>query len=918
MDTVEPSIEDAVSSNDPAESSHDPAADAASLEEWRAKLQVVFDSAAAALPSNQRPMIARVSEQVLAVAEALQKNELARNHKAMESLRFRVAQAKKQLGSLRSASTMEGQHLITRVTMQLEAEHKNTLEQMEQKAAEVTKRYEAQIGAQAEVQQVLLMKITLLDGGATAASLEHERQVSFMAGSAMRRLQHVALNRGWLTWVEGAAEQRKMHGALRRMRDYVVNLAFHAWVELCEQRESQRQLMEQAARRLLRPALTSAFTHWLDEWKEAQRQSTRDGLLVRIEELEGQIKRERIESAHRLDAAVAEQQRLLHTITLGQSEAERLEALARADLVEYLYHSTTRRRLQQAHMHSWGAWKDLRRARATQRRRLSHFESRWLKRQLVRGWAEWHVWVRTHQSERRRMGAVVGRLANKHLSRGWTGWHSCWEEGTAHRRMMRIVLSRLTKKQLKGCWNNWHELWHAAARIRHLLAVAASRLRNPNLAGAYGFWRHEWQVALMAEHAYILEEHPQLFGPRGDKGGEIPSWRDPDGDPDGDPGGEIQMSETTLSPLELALSPLELAERTADELRRAQQEKERWRDDERGARELAKAEAQMATEMLVELEGLRNESSRWHTEREALQAKLDETVHQLTREIEHARAEYERRGRDLAAAKLHAERAADVEKEAKAALEKALEAVARADEVRETEKRQLTRRLYEQMEGLLAERMDAVAVNHEHRIRELTNLLALRDRQLMRAVVGATPGPNLGLSRSSSAMPPFMTPAYAAAATPGTALHKSASGSASGSASPKPLVRGSGDKRSLDLRPVNAPVDDLRVKRPATAAYTTNASRRGRAQAAGMALSTSSAGLLVTATLPEAVGWAGQMARVDAQPLGLTIALPIVPTRDITTPFLYHTKTAPGGSMMGAQSATSWTSPFSRRCGSQA
>ena len=172
MDTVEPSIEDAVSSNDPAESSHDPAADAASLEEWRAKLQVVFDSAAAALPSNQRPMIARVAEQVLAVAEALQKNELARNHKAMESLRFRVAQAKKQLGSLRSASTMEGQHLITRVTMQLEAEHKNTLEQMEQKAAEVTKRYEAQIGAQAEVQQVLLMKITLLDGGATAASLE--------------------------------------------------------------------------------------------------------------------------------------------------------------------------------------------------------------------------------------------------------------------------------------------------------------------------------------------------------------------------------------------------------------------------------------------------------------------------------------------------------------------------------------------------------------------------------------------------------------------------------------------------------------------------------------------------------------------------------------------------------------------------
>lgn len=894
MDTVEP-IEG-------AESSHDPAADAASIKEWRSKLQVVFDSAAAALPSNQRPMIARVSEQVLAVVEALQTTELARNHKAMESLRFRVQwekeQAKKQLGSLRSASTMEGQHLITRVTMQLEAEHKNTLEQMEQKAAEVTKRYEAQIGAQAEVQQVLLMKITLLDGGATAASLEHERQVSFMAASAMRRLQHVALSRGWLTWVEGAAEQRKMHGALRRMRDYAVNLAFHAWVELCEQRESQRQLMEQAARRLLRPALTSAFTHWLEEWKEAQRRVTRDGLLMRIEELESQIMRERIESARRLDAAVAEQQRLLHTMTLGQSETMRLEALARADLVEYLNHSTTRRRLHQARMRSWGAWKEFRQARATQRRRLSQFVSRWLKRQLVRGWAEWHVWARMKTSERRCMGAVVGRLANKHLSRGWTGWHSCWEEGTAHRRMMRGALSHHTKKQLTGCWGSWHELRHEAARKRQLLAVAASRLRNPSLAGAYGVWRHEWRRALMAEHANILEERARLFGPKGDKDGEI------------------QLSETTSPPLELAertLSPLELAERKADELSRALQEMERWRDEERGARELAKAEAQMATEMLVELDGLRNESSRWHAEREALQAKLDETVRQLTREIEHARADYERRGRDLAAAKLHAELAADVEKEAKETLEKALEAVARADEVRETEKRQLTRRMYEQMEGLLAERMDAVAVNHEHRIRELTNLLALRDRQLMRAVAGATSG-NLGLSRSSPAMPPFMAPAYAAAATPGTALHKSASESAS----PKPLVRGSGDKRSLDLRPVNAPVDDLRMKRPATAAYTTNASRRGRGQAAGMALSTSSAGLLVTATLPEAVGWAGQMARVDAQPLGLTIALPIVPTRDITTPHLYHTMTAPGGSMMGAKSAPSWTSPFSRRCGSQA
>ena len=57
---------------------------------------------------------------------------------------------------------------------------------------------------------------------------------------------------------------------VRRMMSQGLARGFTAWYALWEARTEARRLLQQAANRLSRPQLSSAFNYWQDDWREAE------------------------------------------------------------------------------------------------------------------------------------------------------------------------------------------------------------------------------------------------------------------------------------------------------------------------------------------------------------------------------------------------------------------------------------------------------------------------------------------------------------------------------------------------------------------------------------------------------------------------------------------------------------------------
>ena len=81
---------------------------------------------------------------------------------------------------------------------------------------------------------------------------EHEKRVQYLQQSAVRRILQAGLARGW-----------------------------SAWEDLYLERRRERQLLQQSAARLARPALAACLAHWVRDWEAAERkkiEAARDAL----------------------------------------------------------------------------------------------------------------------------------------------------------------------------------------------------------------------------------------------------------------------------------------------------------------------------------------------------------------------------------------------------------------------------------------------------------------------------------------------------------------------------------------------------------------------------------------------------------------------------------------------------------------
>lgn len=859
------------------------------IQEWRLRLKMVFDSAQAVAPSRQKPMIVGIAEQVLDCVEELYTREVKAHRTELERLRGRLKwdkeQNKKLQDSMRSASSIESQHLATIVKEQLEIQHAAALEHVQSELRETNIVCERKIEKHKSVENTLLQKITLLDGGMAEAELRHERKVEYIGGSAVRRMQNADIARCWTSWYDLCAALRSVRGAFRRMRNFAIGKSFNTWLDYLEEQAATKRLLSAAMQRIMRPALTAAYVHWHHDWQECVRGTEYDRLQAQIRDLQQTLESERHAAATRLELAEAETARLRQNLTSEMSSAERRQADARHALIERLYRGAVKRMLNGALSRGWETWQAAWEDESRQRRRLSMFVVRMLNRQLVGALAEWQRFLHELGIQRKRIGSYLARLANQHLLRGWNAWTSAWAARSREARMMSAFVGRLMNRDLARGWGAWCEFWEERCQQRRLLVVAAARLRHPELAGAFGEWRRDWKGELEVEHARILAEHARLFGAKAE---------------------ETPAEDSTQ------LTPLELAEREADELKRGLMASE---EAAALAREQAASERARAEQMEAELGMLREQTAEQQAALESLREQLASATSKLTRELEYVRGDYDRRGRELVAAREQNEQSRAAEAEAKAERDRALAQLALADEKLDAERRRLMQSMHSHTEQLLADRMEEVATNHEHRIRELTHLLALRDRQLMRIDVHADPRADAAASAGTlpSARPSSAALASSASSprlslgwgrTPSSTPSKGLGTSAASSMIPKGEVRvraqGSGEKRSLDLRP---------IRRPATAAPRSVSASSRRAAASGMSATTSSAGLLVTASLPEAAGWAGMMARADAEPLSNT--LPAVLARSPPlTPAAIMAVDVPASRH---PSPPAWKSPFVRR-----
>ena len=87
-------------------------------------------------------------------------------------------------------------------------------------------------------------------------------------GAEQERLKRLALE------AEEAKEKRVRHlqqVATRRIGQLGLARGWSAWVELCETKRYQKQLLRGASNRLRKPKLAAAFGAWSEDWEAAER-----------------------------------------------------------------------------------------------------------------------------------------------------------------------------------------------------------------------------------------------------------------------------------------------------------------------------------------------------------------------------------------------------------------------------------------------------------------------------------------------------------------------------------------------------------------------------------------------------------------------------------------------------------------------
>jgi len=381
----------------------------------------------------------------------------------------------KKMASLRSAAELEGQHMATK----LQESHRKALAKLHDELAEMQAEYEAKINEQAAFEEQLKQKISELGGADAAMALERERYIKHLGKSAVKRMLNAALTAGWQSWKSQWAELQKIKQASFRLRNAGIARSWYAWLELRDAMKEQKRMLSAAASRLMRPKLVAAYVHWKDDFDR----NSKGGL------------RQRLEDAQRaLVEATKEQERLREMLAKAEREAARRENQGKEKMAEALQRSAVRR-MRNVHLAAgWSSWLDT----WQEERQKAAMKEAVLRMQhaaMSKGWTTWHALWEAEVARRRLLGAA-GRLMNQQLSRAWTTWVELWEHQSRVSKMT-AAGTRLKHLAVAVGWSKWRDTWEAE-RATRVLVLAARQLLNQQLSRGWRTWRGWYEAEAYA------------------------------------------------------------------------------------------------------------------------------------------------------------------------------------------------------------------------------------------------------------------------------------------------------------------------------------------------------------------------------------------------------------------------------------
>ena len=863
-----------VTAEDAETKENDAAADQESEEEarraaveWRAMLRAIFEVALAeTTDQDQKAVIASIEEQTIQAAQERCHAEHRKHAAAMARVRKQAAwqqsTIEKKLKTMRSASATQGKQDVLK---------------LEQKQKEATRELNGRLHAESIGSRILCReladseyaanlyaskltialregaeleeRVAILGGEEERLRLEREKHVKYLGESAMRRMANQQLAWGWSTWIVACEETARLRAAVKYLVNSHVGRCFTTWAAVAEALRDQHARLKKAGARLTKPQTVACFRHWRRDWEAAQHDKAKGVLQAEARELRRQLQAAQEEAR--------ESQRLRDQILQQMGDIERREAIAREGW------AASEKRESEARQ----AWMEKLYERAA--RRLMHLD-------VSKGFFAWKEDWEERTVTAQRLKAVVGRLLKPRRAAGFATWKADWQEELARR-------IKETEKAKEA------QQLEMARRLeekeRALTATAQAQARAAELRAA------EVRAAQLRAEADLDSSGDSYSDTESDEradsgeGGPLMEGRRPSVRRDSSRRQSVrrQSIRDNLLVLSQLQEDLVASEATA-----------------KLAREEAEFLATMVAKQQEELEGIRRAAGGDAAVRHALESDSQ----RLKQEMENVRKACEAQiihcGKQLLACQRELAQAKEDRVRSDDELHQLKEQLKSVGAPLASEQRKgLLKAMHLQMEQMT----EAVAANHLQRIRELAQLVALRDRQLSRA--GSSPRP-------ISPQPTARSANLAAGLAPhelGRSLDSkpmdhvdrtSAHGFASSFGSTGRVMG-----RALG-RPASAtPPDGIARPRSATASHAHNSK---------------AADLFVAPSFPEADGYSREMAKIDATERAQMLQDVKTAAEDPSR----QRRLAPSGASSGGLdykakainsggAGASWESPFKRR-----
>jgi Ca2+-binding EF-hand superfamily protein len=344
-----------------------------------------------------------------------------------------------------------------RAHQQRHGELQDSASALEAELKRTTAEYERKLQTLEADKQMLLNKLTLLDGGAAEMELklqeqlekerlDKEKRVEHLCGMIARRMFRKDLSRGW-----------------------------SAWFDLWEEQARMRRAISRAAQKLRNPEVSAAYSIWKEFWsaanaaleekatmeKERAQKQREQELAGMSEEIRAELDRMKVDYIRKLNAKTREAETL-------QSELDRVR-------------EDTSRKLASINSSSQSS---LDRERSAMQTKLDEMGGSVL------------------EADRK----LREQLAKEEAERQQRVEHLC-----------SMIARRMLKKDLTRGWTTWLEMWEGEARRKRMIKHACASLKSPGLAWAFNILRSDWAVARKAalEKSQRLREAQMELGVTG-------------------------------------------------------------------------------------------------------------------------------------------------------------------------------------------------------------------------------------------------------------------------------------------------------------------------------------------------------------------------------------------------------------------